>query len=126
MMSRKQGTWRLVLAIATCVMLLAGSVAGPAWAQEAQPTQDPAQLVDPTLPQDTTPVATDVPTPPATDPAASGTPEAARQTTRAAAAQRVDTATTPGAPATLAHGLSFYDGDDLVWQVQEAEVPVIA
>ena len=126
MMSRKQGTWRLILAIAACVMLLAGSVTGPAWAQDAQPTQDPAQLVDPTLPQDTTPVATEAATEEATAPAASSTPEAASQTTRAAAAQRVDTATTPGAPATLAHGLSFYDGDDLVWQVQEVQVPVIS
>ena len=127
MMSRKQGPWRLLLAIAACVMLLAGSFGGSALAQDAQPTQDPAQLVDPTLPQDTTPEATQAATEAATEPAASGTPEAASQTTTStSAAQRVDQATTPGAPATLAHGLSFYDGDDLVWQVQEVKVAVIA
>jgi cytoskeletal protein RodZ len=127
MMSRKHGTWRLLLAISALVVMLSGSISGTVWAQEAQPTQDPAQLVDPTLPQDTTPEATEeIALPPV-----ESTPEPTQQpatttTTTTVSAQRVDPATSPGSPATLAHGLAFYDGDDLVWQAQEMEVPVIA
>lgn len=122
MMSRKQSTWRLLLAMAACVMMLSGSFANVAYAQDAQPTEDPAELVDPTLPQDTTPAATQE----VQQPAAAGTPEAAQEEeATTASAQSEDLATTPGAPASLAHGLSFYDGDDLVWQVQEIDVPVI-
>lgn len=113
-MSRKQRSWRSVLTAITCLVMLTGSFAGLS-AQEAQPTQDPAQLVDPTRPLDSTPEATEVAAP-------ASTPEVAQPTVTA---QRVDPATTPGAPATIAHGLSYYDGDDLVWQVQEIDVPVI-
>lgn len=127
MMSRKRSTWRLLLALAACVVMLSGSFANTAYGQDAEPTADPAELVDPTLPQDTTPEATqevDVQQP-ANQPAS--TPEAAQEEPQTTVtAQREDVATTVGAPATLAHGLSFYDGDDLVWQVQEVEVPVIA
>lgn len=120
MMSRKKGILRPLLAIFACVVMLSGSLAGSVAAQDPAPTSDPAQLVDPTLPQNTTPEATQ---PPVETPAAS--PEAISRS-NSQSAQRVDSATSPGAPATLAHGLAFYDGDDLVWQVQEIKVPVIA
>lgn len=125
MMSRKKGILRPLLAIFACVVMLSGSLAGSVAAQDPAPTSDPAQLVDPTLPQNTTPEATEPATEtPAESPAAS-TPEAVSRSA-SQSAQRVDPATSPGAPATLAHGLAFYDGDDLVWQVQEIDVPVIA
>lgn len=119
MMSRTLGKWRALLFIGACLMLLSGSLNGGVAAQDAEPTKDPAQLVDPTLPQDSTPEPTQEPV---------GTPEAASKTpvvTTTSSAQRVDMSASEGAPATLAHGLAFYDGDDLVWQVQEVEVPVI-
>lgn len=122
-MSRTQGIWKSILAIFACVVLLSGSLVGSVAAQaEPQPTKDPAQLVDPTLPEETTPEATE---PPADSEPAS-TPEVESGRTSTSGAQRVDPATTAGAPATLAHGLAYYDGDDLVWQVQEIDVPVIA
>ncbi len=126
MMSRKHGTWRLLLIVTAFVVMLSGSMSGSVWAQEAQPTQDPAQLVDPTLPQETTPEATEEIALPPVESTPEPTQEPAQQTTAPVSARRVDPATSPGAPATLAHGLAFYDGDDLVWQVQEVEVPVIA
>lgn len=129
MMSRKQGIWRPMLAILACIVLLSGSLAGSVAAQDPQPTQDPAQLVDPTLPQETetTPEATEPVEDDVEEPAQdTSTPQADEDEPTSSGAQRVDLATTPGAPATLAHGLAFYDGDDLVWQVQEIEVPVIA
>lgn len=119
-MSSKQGIWRPMLAILACVVLLSGSLAGTVAAQDPQPTEDPAQLVDPTLLQETTPEATEPPAEVESTPAPTQTPATNN------AAQRVDTATTPGSPASLAHGLSYYDGDDLVWQVQELDVPVIS
>ena len=125
-MSRKQGIWRPILAVLACVVLLSGSLADSVAAQdEPQPTQDPAELVDPTLPQESTPEATE---PAEVDEEESSTPEADEddQTSTTAGAQRVDPATTAGAPASLAHGLAYYDGDDLVWQVQEVDVPVIS
>lgn len=129
-MSRKQGIWRQMLAVFACMMLLSGSLAGAVSAQDPEPTADPAQLVDPTLPQETTPEATEpVEEPEATEPkdeeVDESTPEA-DSPPPSAGAQRVDPATTPGAPASLAHGLAYYDGDDLVWQAQEIEVPVIS
>lgn len=121
MMSRKKGIWRPLLAIFACVVMLSGSFAGSVMAQNPEPTKDPAQLVDPTLPQNTTPEPTGQPV---ETPAAS-TPEAATRP-NTSSAKRIDLATSPGAPATLAHGLAFYDGDDLVWQVQEIDVPIIS
>lgn len=119
MKSGMRSTLRLVLTLATCLtLMLSGSFAQDIVAQDAQPTPDPAQPYDPTRPQDSTPAAE---TPEATKSAE--TPEPA---TRNTAAKRADAATTPGAPATLAHGLAYYDGDDLVWQVQELKVPLIA
>lgn len=121
-MSRKQGMWRTLLAIIASLVVLSGSLVGSVAAQdEPLPTQDPAELVDPTLPQETTPDATE-------EPEVATTPEAAddEEATTTVGAQRVDPSTTPGAPATLAHGLAYYDGDDLVWQVQSVDVPVIA
>lgn len=130
-MSRKQGMWRPILAIIASLVVLSGSFVGSVAAQdEPQPTQDPAELVDPTLPEQTTPEATEEPEAP--EPDSASTPEAAaddeeeQQQSSTATAQRVDTATTVGSPATLAHGLSYYDGDDLVWQVQAIDVPVIS
>lgn len=126
-MSRKQGMWRPILAIFASLVVLSGSLVGSVAAQdEPQPTQDPAELVDPTLPQETTPEATEEAEAP--EPDAGSTPEATEEEeeTSTAGAQRVDSSTTPGAPATLAHGLSYYDGDDLVWQVRAVDVPVIA
>lgn len=120
MMTREQGIWKTMLATFACLVMLSGSLAGSVAAQDPEPTKDPAQLVDPTLPQETTPEATETQAP-----VAESTPESTqRQTT--SSAQRVDPAMTPGAPATLAHGLAFYDGDDLVWQVQEVKIPVIS
>ena len=91
MMSRKRSTWRLLLALAACVVMLSGSFANTAYGQDAEPTADPAELVDPTLPQDTTPEATQEVEvqQPANQPA--GTPEAAQeepQTTVTARRQR--------------------------------------
>lgn len=124
-MNRKQGFWRPLLALLACVVLLSGSLVSPVAAQdEPLPTQDPAELIDPTLPQETTPEATE----PVQEPEDEGsTPETddEEQPSSTAGAQIVDPSTTAGAPATLAHGLAYYDGDDLVWQVQEIDVPVI-
>ncbi|MCA9834872.1 MAG: hypothetical protein KC435_13050 [Thermomicrobiales bacterium] len=122
MMRSTLGKWRALLTLCACVMLLVGSPASGVYAQDAEPTKDPAQLVDPTLPEDSTPEPTETPT--SVPAEVEGTPEAS--TSSSTGATRVDTATTPGAPATLAHGLAYYDGDDLVWQVQEIEVPVIS
>ena len=59
-MSRKQGMWRPILAIFASLVVLSGSFVGSVAAQdEPLPTQDPAELVDPTLPQQTTPEATE-------------------------------------------------------------------
>ena len=126
-MIRKQGILQPIVAVFACMVMLSGSLAASVAAQEPQPTQDPASLVDPTLPQETTPEATEEtqPTQPAENEPAS-TPEATQQQSTTSSAQRVDQATTPGSPASLAHGLAFYDGDDLVWQVQEVKVPVIS
>lgn len=107
-------------------MMLMSPIAQPIFAQEARPTEDPAQF-DPTLPQnqddESTPAATEAPveTPPAE---AEATAEPVTTTT--STANRTDVAITTGAPATLAHGLAYYDGDDLVWQVQEIQVPLIS
>lgn len=122
-MIRRNGIWQPILAIFACLVMLSGSLAGSVVAQEPEATKDPASLVDPTLPQETTPEATE---PPVEEPASDSTPEAAEPRNNTSSAQRVDQATTPGAPASLAHGLAFYDGDDLVWQVQEIKVPVIS
>lgn len=121
-MRRKQGILRPMLALLACVVLLSGTLAGTVAAQDVPlPTQDPAQLVDPTLPQESTPAATE---PAEIGAPAASTPEADEPVT--ATVQRTDPATSPGFPATLASGLAYYDGDDLVWQVQELDVPVIA
>lgn len=120
-MSRKHGILRPLLAVFACMVLLSGSLAGSVAAQdEPQPTKDPAELVDPTLPQQSTPEATEPATNEEDD---NATPSQPSSNT---GAQRVDPATTAGAPATLAHGLAYYDGDDLVWQAQEVDVPVIS
>lgn len=130
-MSPKQGYWRPILAMFACVVLLSGSLMGSVAAQdEPLPTQDPAELVDPTLPQQTTPEATE-PAEAEVEEEEEASPDAEADVeeepaTTTATAQVTDPATTPGAPATLAHGLAYYDGDDLVWQVQELEVPVIS
>lgn len=122
------------LSILACVMVITMSFGAPAYAQEteAQPTQDPAQLVpnDPTAPQDneqepadteTTPEATE-------EPAAEPTEEAQQQTSNSSQprlAERAEDAAGPGAPAVLAHGLAYVSGDDVVWQVREVEVPTV-
>lgn len=111
------------LSILACVMVITMSFGAPASAQEAQPTQDPAQLVpnDPTAPQgdESTPEATQEPT-------AEATSEAQQTTTTSSQprlAERAEDAAGPGAPAVLAHGLSYVSGDDVVWQVRQIEVP---
>lgn len=124
MMSRKKGMLRPLLAIFACVVMLSGSLAGSVTAQDPAPTSDPAQLVDPTLPQDTTPEATEEATEEVVETPAASPEPVSRSSSQTA--QRVDPATSPGAPAALAHGLAYYDGDDLVWQVEEIDVPVIA
>ena len=116
-------TWRVLFTLFACSMLIGGTLSANVAAQDVEPTEDPAQLVDPTLPQDSTPEATQESE--STAEPDSSTPEATVEDAETAGASRVDLATTAGAPATLAHGLAYYDGDDLVWQVQEIEVPVI-
>jgi hypothetical protein len=111
-------------------MVITMSFGATATAQEAQPTQDPAQLVpnDPTAPQGdeeepaqdaaSTPVATE-------EPEAEPTSEAQQTTTTSQPrlAERAEDAAGPGAPAVLAHGLAYVSGDDMVWQVRQVEVP---
>lgn len=116
-MTRTLERWRLLMSLGIALMLVVGALQSHVAAQSTdvtpEPTKDPAALVDPTLPQETTPEA-------------ETTPETTTGTTQTSSAQRVDVATTPGAPATIAHGLAYYDGDDLVWQVQDVKVPVIS
>lgn len=111
------------LSMLACVMILSLSFGAPVAAQdeEAQPTQDPAQLVpnDPTAPQD------DEPTPEATAEPTQAPQQTERTSTTSQprSAERAEDAAGPGAPAVLAHGLAYVSGDDLVWQVREVEVP---
>ena len=118
------------LSILACVMVITMSFGAPLSAQEAQPTQDPAQLVpnDPTAPQGeeqeesaSTPEA-------ANESEAEATEEPEQSTTTSSQprlAERAEDAAGPGAPAVLAHGLAYVSGDDVVWQVREIEVPEV-
>jgi hypothetical protein len=116
------------LSILACVMVIAVSFGAPVSAQEAQPTQDPAQLVpsDPTAPQDgdeadTTPDEEATEAEPTEEPAQQ--PQQTTTTSQPRLAERAEDAAGPGAPAVLAHGLAYVSGDDVVWQVREVDVP---
>jgi hypothetical protein len=122
------------LSILACVMVITMSFGAPVSAQdaEAQPTQDPAQLVpnDPTAPQDNAQEPEDVSTPEPTvttgDAPAETTEESAdTPSNQPRLAERAEDGAGPGAPAVLAHGLAYVSGDDVVWQVRELEVPEI-
>jgi hypothetical protein len=114
-------------------MVITMAFGAPAYAQEeAEPTQDPAQLVpsDPTAPQNnaqSTPEPTEAPVAEPTEAPAGQSQQATSQdattTTQPRAAQRAEDAAGPGAPAVLAHGLAYVSGDDVVWQVREVQVP---
>lgn len=119
------------LSILACTLVIVMATGTPVYAQneQAEPTQDPAQLVpnDPTAPQGTqnelsTPEATEQPTAEATQaPPNSSTGTTSNSQPRLA--ERAEDAAGPGAPAVLAHGLAYASGDDLVWQVREVAVP---
>lgn len=127
MKSGLQANWRSITVFLTCLLLLVGPVAPGVSAQELEPTKDPFQVVDDTRPENGTPEATVAPTENVEIPVTTaGTPAAATTPTPRPSTPRVDPAATEGAPATLAHGLAYYDGDDLVWQVQEIQIPLIA
>ncbi len=119
------------LSILACTLVIGMAAGAPVYAQneQAQPTQDPAQLVpnDPTAPQDTqdegsTPEATVQPTAQPTQ-APSNTATGTSTNSQPRLAERAEDAAGPGAPAVLAHGLAYASGDDLVWQVREITVP---
>lgn len=115
------------LSVLACTLVIGMAAGAPVYAQneQAQPTQDPAQLVpnDPTAPQGTqneasTPEATVQPT----QAPANGSTRTTTST-QPRLAERAEDAAGPGAPAVLAHGLAYASGDDLVWQVREIAVP---
>lgn len=119
------------LSILACALVIGMAAGAPVYAQneQAEPTQDPAQLVpnDPTAPQGTqggpsTPEATVEPTAQPTQAPASGSSRTTT-TNQPRLAERAEDAAGPGAPAVLAHGLAYASGDDLVWQVREIAVP---
>lgn len=117
-----------MLAVMMCavVLLLPTAVHVSAQDAQAQPTEDPAQLVpnDPLAPQTNEgSEATPTEEPDASVPAATQEPDSgtSNQPTVTRSAQRADPATGPGFPAALAHGLAYVTGDDLVWQVRETE-----
>lgn len=126
------------LSVLACVMVITLAFGAPVSAQdaEAQPTEDPAQLVpnDPTAPQDdeeaeTSPEATEAPAEdPTAEPEETTTDESDEGTTQTTTSQprlaeRAEDAAGPGAPAVLAHGLAYVSGDDVVWQVRQFDVP---
>jgi hypothetical protein len=114
-------------------MVITMSFGAPVSAQdaEAQPTQDPAQLVpnDPTAPQNNAQeenVATPEPTVTTGDAQPEPTEESAdTSANQPRLAERAEDGAGPGAPAVLAHGLAYVSGDDVVWQVRELEVPEV-
>lgn len=116
----------LVVMLCAFVVLLPSAIQVSAQDAQAQPTEDPAQLVpnDPLAPQNNDENAATPTEEPAADvPVATQEPDSgsANQTTVTRSAQRADPATGPGFPAALAHGLAYVTGDDLVWQVRETE-----
>lgn len=122
---------RRLLSILACVAVIALSFGAPVYAQdeEPQPTEDPAQLVpnDPTAPQNgdeepaTTPQAEPTEEPTA-EPEEEEDAENEGSSSQPRLAERAEDAAGPGAPAVLAHGLAYLNGDDVVWQVRELEV----
>jgi hypothetical protein len=126
----KTGSIRRWMAILVCVLLLLVPFSGAVSAQDAQPqpTQDPAQLVpeDPTAPQadDDESASTGQDAADATpEPATSNQDSNSNSSRVTRSAQRADAAAGPGVPAVLAHGLAYVDGDEVVWQVRDIEVP---
>lgn len=131
---------RRLLSILACLMVITMAFGAPVYAQdeEAQPTQDPAQLVpnDPTAPQDnaqepaaSTPEAEPAEEPadePAAEPAEEPEDEEEGSSDGPRLAERAEDAAGPGSPAVLAHGLAYVSGDDVVWQVRELEIPEVS
>lgn len=103
------------------------------FAQDAQPTTDPAQVEnnDPLAPQGgSTPEATSEPTQePTSAPTQEAKPTKEPATSNESSSnqgptvQKNDQAVSPGFPAVLTSGLAYQGGGDVVWQVREIDVP---
>lgn len=123
------GTVGRRLAVIVCLLMMLVPFVGTVAAQDAQPepTQDPARLVpsDPTAPQpaDDEEVAPTEPAAPRATPAPATEDEGSDSNRVTRSAQRADEAAGPGFPAVLAHGLAYVEGNELVWQVRELEIP---